>query len=145
MVGVGPPRPLSALADSFRIATRALLTADSFGLEGIHDLKSLGLRSAIAADRDLGETLSERYFKPLAATGSGDEIVASLRVYFAVGMHVERAAERLFVHPNTLRYRLGRFEELAETSLRDPAVAFEVWWALEYSSMQPAEAGITAG
>lgn len=41
------------------------------------------------------------------------------RVYFAAGMHVERAAERLFVHPNTLRYRIARFEELTDASLRD--------------------------
>lgn len=137
VVGLGPPRPLDALADSFRFATRALSTADSFGLEGIHDLKSLGLRSAIAADPDLGEALSERYLKPLGATGSGDEIIASLRVYFAMGMHVERAAEQLFVHPNTLRYRIARFEELTDASLRDPVAAFEVWWALEHSSMGP--------
>ena len=35
-------------------------------------------------------------------------------------MHVERAAEQLFVHPNTLRYRIGRFEELTGANLRNP-------------------------
>ena len=33
---------------------------------------------------------------------------------------IERVAEQLFVSPSTLRYRLGRFEERAGASLRDP-------------------------
>ncbi len=136
VVGVGPPRPLERLAESFRFATRALETADGFGLSGVHDIASLGLRAAVAADRDVGEALSARYLEPLGATASADELKASLREYFACGMHVERAAERLFVHQNTLRYRIGRFEELTGATLREPAIAFEVWWALEREAMR---------
>jgi hypothetical protein len=136
VVGVGPQRPLERLAESFRFATRALDTADRFGLSGVHDIASLGLRAAVAADRDVGEVLSARYLEPLGATGSADELKGSLREYFACGMHVERAAERLFVHQNTLRYRIGRFEELTGASLRDPGAAFEVWWALERDAMR---------
>jgi DNA-binding PucR family transcriptional regulator len=58
-------------------------------------------------------------------------LIASLRAYFECGMHFERAAARLFVHQNTLRYRIGRFEAITGASLREPTVAFEVWWALE--------------
>jgi DNA-binding PucR family transcriptional regulator len=102
----------------------------------VHDVASLGLRAAVAADRDVGEAFSARYLEPLGTTGSADELKASLREYFACGMHVERAAERLFVHQNTLRYRIGRFEELTGASLRDPTAAFEVWWALEREAMR---------
>lgn len=137
VVGVGPPRPLDRLADSFRLATRALVTADSFGLSGIHDIETLGLRSAVAADGDVGDALRRRYLDPLESAGSEAEILATLRTYFECGMHVESSAERLFVHPNTLRYRIGRFEELTGASLRDPTVAFEVWWALERAAMRP--------
>ena len=49
---------------------------------------------------------------------------------------MERAAERLFVHKNTLRYRISGFEELTGATLRDPAVAFGVWWALERASIR---------
>lgn len=55
-----------------------------------------------------------------------------------VGIGPPRALDRLaesFRH--TLRYRLGRFEELTGASLRDPVVAFEVWWALERASLRP--------
>jgi len=60
---------------------------------------------------------------------------SDLRAYFECGLHVERAAERLFVHPNTMRYRLARFEELTGAGLRDPVVAYEVWSALERASL----------
>jgi hypothetical protein len=136
IVGVGPPRALGRLAESFRLATRALVTADAFGLTGTFDLAQLGLRPAVAADADVGAALHRRYLEPLEATRSAAELRASLRAYFESGLHVERAAERLFVHPNTLRYRLGRFEELTGASLRDPVVAFEVWWALERASLR---------
>jgi hypothetical protein len=134
-VGVGPARTLDRLTESFRLATRALDTAAGFGLTGIHDIAGLGLRAAIAADRDVGDLLTERYLDPLRESGSAAELEASLRAYFACGMHVERSAERLFVHQNTVRYRIARFEELTGVSLRDPGVAFEVWWALERAAM----------
>jgi DNA-binding PucR family transcriptional regulator len=37
----------------------------------------------------------------------------------------------LAVHPNTLRYRLRRFEEMTNASLRRTEDLFETWWALE--------------
>ncbi|HZZ45700.1 MAG TPA: helix-turn-helix domain-containing protein [Pseudonocardia sp.] len=135
MAGFGPAVPLERLADSFRLATRALHTLEAFGLAGTRDLGELALRAAVVADADVGAALRRRYLDPLVGTGSGGEIVTSLREYLAVGGHVETAAERLHVHPNTLRYRLARFEELTSVRLRDPMVAFEVWWALESAAI----------
>jgi DNA-binding PucR family transcriptional regulator len=134
-VGVGPSAPIDRLAGSFRLASRALATADSFGLTGVIDMESLGVRPAIATDRDVTDTLERRYLAPLASTASGPEIVATLRTYLACGMHVERAAERLFIHPNTLRYRLSRFEKLTGANLRDAVVVAELWWALEAAAL----------
>jgi hypothetical protein len=131
VAGVGPPRPLDGLGESFRLASRALTTARGFGLRGIHDVPSLGLRAAVVADGDVGEALSARYVDPLMAEASGYELIASLRAFFECEMHFERAATRLFVHQNTLRYRISRFEAITGANLRDPRVAFEVWWALE--------------
>ncbi|HWN32648.1 MAG TPA: helix-turn-helix domain-containing protein [Pseudonocardia sp.] len=135
--GVGPAVPLDRLAESFRLASRALDTLEAFGTAGTRDLADLGLRPAVAADADVGAALRRRYLEPLADSGSGVETVATLRAYLAAGSHVETAAERLHIHPNTLRYRLSRFEELARVSLRDPLVSFELWWALERASIDP--------
>jgi len=133
--GVGPAVPLDRLAESFRLATRALNTMHAFGLAGTRDLCALGLRPAVADDPDVGAALQRRYLEPLAESGSAAEIIATLRTYLAASSHVETAAEQLHIHPNTLRYRLARFEELAGVSLRDPVVPFEVWWALQRASI----------
>jgi hypothetical protein len=131
VVGVGPRRPIERLSESFRLASRALTTAIGFGLTGVFDLGSLGIRPAIVADHDVAAALHERYLAPVLATGSGAEVLTTVRTYFEHGMHVERAADAPHIHQNTLRYRVGRFEELTDVSLRDTTVALEVWWALQ--------------
>jgi hypothetical protein len=136
VVGCGPPRPLDRLAESYRSAARALVTAGACGLQGAHDIASLGLRSTVALDAEVGELLRRRYLEPLAAASSASELIATLRAYLACGMHVERTATRLFVHQNTVRYRIARFEELTGASLGDIEVLFEVWWASELSAME---------
>lgn len=134
-IGYGPPRKLERLADSYRLAARALVTVQACKLTGAYDLESLGLRSAVAVDVDMGDLLRRRYLEPLVAGGNGEDLIATLRAYLACGMHVESTATRLFVHQNTVRYRLARFEELTGTSLRDTEVLIELWWALELSAM----------
>ncbi len=54
-----------------------------------------------------------------------------MRHYLSLGMRADLAAERLFVHHNTVRYRLRRYEELTGTNLRDPDRALQAWWALQ--------------
>jgi hypothetical protein len=129
LVGVGPARPLERLSESFAAATRALDTAMAFALEGVQRFDELGVLPAVVDDRAVGDALRRRYVEPLAS--GGPELASSLRVWFACGMHIERAATELFVHQNTLRYRINRFEELTGADLKDPVVAFEVWWALQ--------------
>jgi hypothetical protein len=136
VVGVGPPRLLEHLSQSYRSAARALATMEAFGLRGGYDIPALGLRAAVAMDAEVGQALRVRYLEPLNAGGSGCELIATLRVYLACGMHVERTATRLFVHQNTVRYRLARFEQLTGASLRETQVLFELWWALELSVMR---------
>lgn len=136
IIGFGPPRPLERLSESYRLAARALVTAQACGLQGAYDIASLGLRPAVAMDADVGEALRRRYLQPLAAANSAAELMATLRSYLACGMHVERTATRLFVHQNTVRYRIARFEELTGASLGDIEVLLEVWWALELSAMR---------
>ena len=128
-VGIGPPRALESVSESFQRATRALATARAFGLVGVRSIESLGLLPAVVSDADVGDALCRRYLDPLA--GSTAEIATSLRVLFECRMQIDCAAERLFIHPNTLRYRITRFEELTGGSVRDPTTAFEVWWALQ--------------
>ena len=47
-------------------------------------------------------------------------LIESLETWFAAAGSVDEAARRLFVHPNTLRYRLRHVEKLTGLSLRTP-------------------------
>lgn len=63
------------------------------------------------------------------ATHAAD-LVPSVRVWLEHDRHTERAARVLHVHPNTLRYRVQRFEEISGRSLSSTASLAEVWLAL---------------
>ena len=133
-VAVGPARPVERLTESFELASRTLATMRAFDMVGVCDFDALGALPAIVADRTVGDALVRRYLEPLAASQA--EIAASLRALFESDMHVDRAAEQLFVHPNTLRYRIGRFEEITGANLRKPRSALEVWWALQRDAIR---------
>jgi DNA-binding PucR family transcriptional regulator len=137
IVGVGPPRTLDQLADSFRLATRAFVCAERFAMDGVHGIGDLGLLASVADDGDVGDALMRRYLEPLGEGNSGLELAATLRAYFDCSFNVDRTAEVLYVHPNTVRYRISRFEELTDAKLREPRVGFEVWWALQRAAMHP--------
>src|SRR5258705_3476120 len=72
-------------------------------------------------------------------------LVETTRRYLENGMRVEATANAMFVHANTLRYRLRRFEELTRSDLKDPDQRMEVWWALEKARLDAAAATNTSG
>ena len=135
-VGIGPPAPLHALENSFRIATRALETAvatDHTGPVGIDDL---GLAPAVLADRDIGDVLAARIIEPVISQGrSGVVLLDTVTRYLENDLRLEVTAEQMFLHVNTVRYRLRRFEEMTNTSLRHVDDLVEIWWAIRRSRL----------
>ncbi|MGW1298041.1 PucR family transcriptional regulator [Streptomyces sp. NPDC002533] len=57
-------------------------------------------------------------------------LLQTLEQWFASGGSVNAAAQGLFVHPNTVRYRLRRVEELTGRPLSDPRMTADVGAAL---------------
>lgn len=47
------------------------------------------------------------------------DLVRTLRVYFASGANASEAADRLFLHRNSLLYRLERIQKLTGLDLKD--------------------------
>ncbi|MFI7190851.1 PucR family transcriptional regulator [Nocardia nova] len=70
---------------------------------------------ALLGDRAAVDALNEYVVLPLAAAGSA--LSDTLDAYLDCGGAVETCARQLFVHPNTVRYRLKR---IAEVTGRDP-------------------------
>src|SRR5436190_1574714 len=67
----------------------------------------------------------------LALGASGEVILETVERYLANESRLDVTASDLSVHPNTVRYRLTRFEEVGGGSLRSHEISAEVWWVLQ--------------
>jgi len=75
---------------------------------------------ALAGDGHARRHLVDRVYLPLL--GARGTLIETLAAYFEHGSGIEAAARHLYVHPNTVRYRLKQATEvtgLAPTSARD--------------------------
>lgn len=53
----------------------------------------------------------------------GSDLVRTLKTYFATGTNASEAADRLFLHRNSMLYRLERIKALTGLDLKDDRVA----------------------
>jgi hypothetical protein len=83
---------------------------------------------ALAGDPAAHRRLVEAAIEPLAAAGG--ELLHTMSCYLEGGGVLESCARTLFVHPNTVRYRLRRVAELTGRSPTDPRDALVLRFAL---------------
>lgn len=137
MVAVGSVAPVDELGPVYLLTRQALEAARALGCSGVVELASLAVPAGILAQQEIGELLDRRYLAPLDAEGAfGAELIASLETWYEHGMRAEATAAALFVHPNTLRHRLRRVEELTGSSLQRTTDRFELWWALTWRRLR---------
>ncbi len=60
------------------------------------------------------------------------DLVRTLRTYFAVGANASEAADRLFLHRNSMLYRLARIEKLTGLDLKDTRARLALQFGLLY-------------
>ena len=129
---VGPPRPWTEVHTSYARAVRAMqlgLTAEgSEPLDTEHRLADLVLR----ADGEALADLRARMLAPLEdlTAGAREKLVETLRAWLLHHGRREQIAAALFVHPQTVRYRMGQLRELYGTALEDPRTVLELTIAL---------------
>ncbi|WP_240977144.1 PucR family transcriptional regulator [Knoellia koreensis] len=82
----------------------------------------------LVGDAPARALLLDRIWHPLSTAGSG--LLDTASAYLETGGGLEGTARVLFVHPNTVRYRLGRIAELTGYQLTDPHDAHTVRIAL---------------
>jgi DNA-binding PucR family transcriptional regulator len=90
----------------------------------------------LAGDAEARRILRQDIYAALVR--SGNELLETLDAFFAAGGVLESTARALFVHPNTVRYRLKRITEitgLAPFSGRD---AYALRVALTVGRLDPA-------
>lgn len=131
------PAEIGCLPDAWSEAGRALDTLLELGRNEASGLADLGVMAAVVADDLVGSAIWRRRIEPLiSAVADPEAILDTVGTYLDSAMNVRETADRLFLHPNTVRYRITRFEELSDTSLRGTADALvEVWWALRLRSL----------
>ena len=129
---VGPPRPWAEVTTSYARACRALhlgLAPDgSEPLDTERRLADLVLR----ADAGALDDLRARALAPLAdlSPGAGEKLAETLRAWLLHHGRREQIAAALFVHPQTVRYRMGQLRELYGKQLDDPRTVLELTIAL---------------
>lgn len=129
-VVVGPVVPdLVGAAASARTAISGLRAADGWP-DAPRPVASAALlpERALAGDGHARRTLVGEIYQPIA--DSGPVVVETLAAYLESGGSVEAAARLLFVHPNTVRYRLRRVTELTGLSPTDPRDGYTLHLAL---------------
>ena len=83
---------------------------------------------ALAGDAVARQQLVRDIYRPL--TSSGTALIETLSAFLEQASSLEATARLLFVHPNTVRYRLRRVTEVTGYAPTDPRQAFTLRLAL---------------
>ncbi|SEQ73646.1 DNA-binding transcriptional regulator, PucR family [Microlunatus flavus] len=92
------------------------------------DASDLLPERALSGDGHARRALAGDLYDPLVAAGGG--LLDTLVTFLDQGLQVEAAARALFVHANTVRYRLRRIHEVTGYSPTDPRDAYALRLAL---------------
>jgi len=92
---------------------------------------------SLAGDMLAKQTLVENIYRPLAS--NSPELLETLSTYLDTGRSLESTARELFVHPNTVRYRLKRISEIIGWDATGSREAFVLQVAMVLGSMSETE------
>lgn len=99
------------------------------------DASDLLPERALSGDGHARRALARDLYDPLVAAGGG--LLDTLVTFLDQGLQVEAAARSLFVHANTVRYRLRRIHEVTGYSPTDPRDAYALRLALTLGRLLP--------
>ena len=129
-VVVGPPAPdLNSAAPSAAAALAGLRAAPAWpdAPRPVHAADLLPER-ALDGDETARAWLVDDVYEPLLSGGTA--LIDTVTTYLERGFSLEATARLLFVHPNTVRYRLRRVAELTGLSPASGRDGFTLWVAI---------------
>ncbi len=135
---------VAAVSDSARSAKAALAalsvaaSRDNLSRPTLAD--DLLPERVLAGDLLAKQALISTYYLPLVSGST--ELLQTLRAYLENGGSLEATAKSLFVHANTVRYRLRRIAETIGEDVTDPRVAFVVQTAIVVGLISDTESGV---
>ncbi|WP_256792255.1 helix-turn-helix domain-containing protein [Terrabacter sp. Ter38] len=99
---------------------------------------------ALAGDPPARRILVDRIHRPLSAAGHAP-LLQTATAYLEHGGSLEATARVLFVHPNTVRYRLGRISDVTGYDLTTPREGWAVRIALALGRLAATPGSAAAG
>lgn len=135
---------VAAVSDSARSAKAALAalsvaaSRDQLARPSLAD--DLLPERMLAGDQLAKQALINTYYLPLVSASA--DLLQTLRAYLENGGSLEATAKSLFVHANTVRYRLRRIQDLIGEDVTDPRVAFVVQTAIVVGLISDTESGV---
>ncbi len=81
------------------------------------------------------QTFKDEILGPLLEYENGGELIRTLNVYFANNGNLTQTAETMFIHRNTLLYRMERIKEISGLNLDNPDTRLAVQLALHIHRM----------
>ncbi len=92
---------------------------------------------ALAGDAEARDELVNTVYQPLVE--SGEVLVDTVATFLDTGGALEASARTLFVHANTVRYRLRRVAEICGQTPNDPRGAFTLRLALAFGRLESSD------
>jgi DNA-binding PucR family transcriptional regulator len=126
---VGPSRPWLGVETSYARAVRALTLRSG---EAAYDTEEHLADLILAADTEAVADLRSRVLAPLSTLtpASEQKLAETLRAWILHQGRRDDIAAALFVHPQTVRYRMGQLRELYGDRLDDPDTIRDLTLAL---------------
>ncbi|HEX6354143.1 PucR family transcriptional regulator [Actinophytocola sp.] len=131
LVVVAPSASLREVRTRYDLCLTAIRAAGN--RRGVHHLTDLAGETALAAQPVLAALLTTEYLGSLdPADHFHRQLVSTALTYLDHSQRVDQTAEALHVHPNTVRYRLGKLTELTGAGPTPTTVldTLRWWWAL---------------
>jgi hypothetical protein len=129
---VGPPRPWAQAQASYARVQRAVLSGLRAEGPAPLDTEERLAELVLRADPTALADLRRRVLAPLNTVGdtAREKLVETLRSWLLHHGRRDQVAAELFVHPQTVRYRMGQLRELFGDRLDDPRTVLELTVAL---------------
>ncbi len=137
---MGPARPWTRTVVSYRRAARALLSVPEAEENGATlDTEAHLASLVLAADPEALADLRAQALAPLShlRPSTAQKLTETLRSWLLHQGRRDDVAEELFVHAQTVRYRMGQLREAYGERLNDPQTVLELTLALAMDVAEP--------